>query len=123
MTTPKPTQTELETNAARLRKEAKAVEERWRTAHGFDIKLRGKRRREAQPKRLPLERGEVRRREEHKRERIERKVLRVPLLKGVGPSSDAGSRLIKRAEVQQGSAPQEGAGRFAPSRGDRGRHR
>ena len=63
---------------------AQAVEERWRTAHGFDTKLRGKHQVEAKRKRRPLERGEVRRREERERQRVERQMLTRPLLKGVG---------------------------------------
>ena len=90
MTTPRETQiqVELDGNGKSLHKQAQAVEERWRTAHGFDDKLRGKRQQKAKrAKRQRLERGEVRRREERKRQRIEREALRLPLLKGVRPVS------------------------------------
>jgi hypothetical protein len=85
MTAPMETQIaiELEANARKLHKQAQAVEERWRTAHGFDTKLRGKHQVEAKRKWRPLERGEVRRREERKRQRVERQMLARPLLKGV----------------------------------------
>ena len=85
MTAPMETQIAIErkTNARKLHKQAQAVEERWRTAHGFDTKLRGKHQVEAKRKRRPLERGEVRRRKERKRQRVERQMLARPLLKGV----------------------------------------
>ena len=85
MTAPMETQIaiELEANARKLHKQAQAVEERWRTAHGFDTKLRGKHQVEAKRKRQPLERDEVRRREERKRQRVGRQMLARPLLKGV----------------------------------------
>ena len=85
MTAPMETQTtiELKANARKLHKQAQAVEERWRTAHGFDTKLRGKHQVEAKRKRQRLERGEVRRREERERQRVERQMLARPLLKGV----------------------------------------
>lgn len=88
MTAPMETQIaiELEANARKLHKQAQAVEERWRTAHGFDTKLRGKHQIEAKRKRQPLERGDVRRRE---RQRIERQMLARPLLKG-GDGDDKG---------------------------------
>ena len=75
--------TELKANTRKLHKQAQAVEERWRTAHGFDTKLRGKQQVEAKRKRQPHERGEVRRRKERKRQRVERRMLARPLLKGV----------------------------------------
>ena len=75
--------TELEANARKLHKQAQAVEERWRTAHGFDTKLRGKHQVEAKRKRQPLERDEVRRREERERQRVGRQMLARPLLEGV----------------------------------------
>ena len=74
VTAPMETQIELE---------AQAVEERWRTAHGFDTKLRGKHQVEAKRNWQRLERGEVRRREERKRQRVERQMLARPLLQGV----------------------------------------
>jgi hypothetical protein len=74
---------ELDGNARKLHKQAQADEERWRTAHGFDTKLRGKHQVEAKRKRRPLERGEVRRRKARKRQRVERQMLARPLLKGV----------------------------------------
>lgn len=85
MTAPMETQItiELKANARKLHKQAQAVEERWRTAHGFDTKLRGKHQVEAKRKRQPLERDEVRRREERKRQRVGRQMLARPLLKGV----------------------------------------
>ena len=66
-----------------LRKRAVEEETKWRTAHGFDTKLRGKHQVEAKRKRQPLERGEVRRRKERKRQRVARQMLARPLLKGV----------------------------------------
>ena len=83
MTAPMETQItiELKANARKLHKQAQAVEERWRTAHGFDTKLRGKHQVEAKRKRRPLERGEVRRREERERQIVERQMLARPLLK------------------------------------------
>ena len=84
MTAPMETQITIELKAnARKLQQAQAVEERWRTAHGFDTKLRGKHQVEAKRKRQPLERGEVRRREERERQRVERQMLARPLLKGV----------------------------------------
>jgi len=74
---------ELKANAKMLRKRAVEEETKWRTAHGFDTKLRGKHEVEAKRKRQPLERGEVRRREERDRPRVERQMLARPLLKGV----------------------------------------
>ncbi len=47
---------ELNANTRKLHKPAQAVEERWRTAHGIDTKLRGKHQIEAKRKRQPLER-------------------------------------------------------------------
>ena len=62
-----------------LHKQAKMVEERWRTAHGVDDKLRTKHQPKAKKaKRPPLERKEAERREE----RSHRRAFRVPLLKG-----------------------------------------
>ena len=85
MTAPMETQTtiELKANTKKLHKQAQAVEERWRTAHGFDTKLRGKHQVEATRRWQRLERGEVRRRKERKRQRVERQMLARPLLKGV----------------------------------------
>ena len=74
---------EFEASARKLHKQAQAVEERWRTAHSFDTKLHGKHQIEAKRKRQPLECGEVRRRKERKRQRVERQMLARPLLKGV----------------------------------------
>jgi hypothetical protein len=62
---------ELKANAKKLHKQAQTVEERWRTAHGIDTKLRGKHQVEAKRKRQRLERGEG------------RQLLARPLLKGV----------------------------------------
>jgi hypothetical protein len=85
MTAPMETQTtiELKANAKMLRKRAVEEETKWRTAHGFDTKLRGKHKIEAKRKWQRLERGEVRRREERRRQRVERQMLARPLLKGV----------------------------------------
>ena len=85
MTAPMETQTtiELKANTRMLRKRAMEQETKWRMAHGFDTKLRGKHQVEAKRKRQPLERGEVRRREERERQRVERQMLARPLLKGV----------------------------------------
>ena len=78
-----PMETQIATNARKLHKQAQAVEERWRTAHGFDTKLRGKHQIEAKRKWQRLQRREVRRRKERKRQRVERQMLARPLLKGV----------------------------------------
>ena len=85
VTAPMETQTtiELKANAKILRKRAVEEETKWRTAHGFDTKLRGKHQIEAKRKWQRLERGEVRRREERERQRVERQMLARPLLKGV----------------------------------------
>jgi hypothetical protein len=77
------TNTELKANAKMMRKRAVEEETKWRMAHGFDTRLRGKQQVEAKRKRQPLERGEVRRRKERERQRVERQVLARPLLKGV----------------------------------------
>ena len=83
---------ERKTNARKLYKQAQTVEERWRTAHGFDTKLRGKHQIEPKRKRQLLERGEVRRRKERKRQRVERQMLARPLLKGVPSMAHTSTR-------------------------------
>jgi hypothetical protein len=63
-------------------KRAKLIEESWKMAQGINDKLQIKR----QPKKTKWsqpERGQIRRREERQQDRIERVMLRRPLLKGV----------------------------------------
>jgi hypothetical protein len=75
--------TELNGVAKWMHKQAQTVEERWRTAHGLDDKLRTKHQRKAKPERQPLERGEIRRREERQQRHIDHVRLRKPLLRGI----------------------------------------
>ena len=92
-------------NGKRMHKQAQTEEERWRTAHGIDDRLRTKRRPKVKATRRPLERGEVRRREERRQQHVEREALRISLLKAVEPSIDSGSRLIKRSEMPAPAPP------------------
>jgi hypothetical protein len=103
----RPTQTrihgELDSSGRRLqlKKRAQAVEEQWRMAHGIDDKLRNKPQQKATRNRQQrLERGEIRRREERKQQRIDRSLLRLPSLKSGG--GDDGPRLIKQAQHETG---------------------
>jgi hypothetical protein len=85
MTAPRETQItiELKAVAKMLRKRAVEEETIWRMAHGIDDKLRGKHQVEAKRKRQPLERNEIKRRQQRRQQRIERTLLARPLLKGV----------------------------------------
>lgn len=95
---------ELDANGKRLHKQAKTVEEQWRMDRGVDDKLRGKHQSKVKAKPQPLERGEVRRREERLQQRIDRTLSARPLLKST-TGGDDGPRLIKLAE-QAATAPQ-----------------
>lgn len=86
---------ELNCSGRRLREQAQAEEERWRLTHALDDRLRDKRQQKASARhKRQLERAEARRRKERRQQRLEREVLRVPVLV---TKCDDPPRLIKQA--------------------------
>jgi hypothetical protein len=64
-------------------KTLREIEKQWRAERGLDKRLRGQGEQPKQRHRQPLERGEIKRRQERRRAINERRQLRVPLLKSV----------------------------------------
>jgi hypothetical protein len=93
----KHTEAERDGTGKIMHKRAVEEEAKWRPAHGVDDKLRTKHQTKAKIEHPPLDRGEVRRRENRQQERADRTLLARPLL--VAAKDDDGPRLIKASDM------------------------